>query len=97
MNGLGEAEESVCLIDEMRAEIEQCASTLGDTHIGLPVGRGICAVAVEVSVEFHDTTQGSIFNKLLDGQKIRVPTAVLVHADEFPRLLGYLNELLRLS
>lgn len=85
VDGLRKAKEHVSLVDEVCSQIKQRAAALGDAQLALPVGRGVSAVAIEVGVELEDTTEGARLNKVLGQQKVSVPAAVLVHADELPR------------
>lgn len=97
VDGLGQAEERVGLVDEVGSQIKQRAAALGDTQLALPVSWGVGAVAVEVGVELEDTTEGARLDEVLGQQEISVPAAVLVHADELPSGLGNIGELLGLG
>lgn len=96
-DGLGQAEEHVGLVDEVRAQVEEGAAAVGDAQLALPVGRRVGAVAVKVRVELDDAPELAVLDQVLGQQEIRVPAAVLVHADELARLVGNLGQLLGLG
>lgn len=97
VDGLGQAEEHVGLVDEVGAQVEEGAAALGDAQLALPVGRGVGAVAVEVGVELEHAAQGARLDEVLGQQEVGVPAAVLVHADELASGLGNVGELLGLG
>jgi hypothetical protein len=47
-----------------------------------------------VCLEFHHSAQSIIRHQLPYSQKIRIPSTVLVYANQLSRLLGDVNELL---
>lgn len=96
-DGLGQAEEHVGLVDEVRAQVEEGAAAVGDAQLALPVGGRVGAVAVKVGVELDDAAELALLDEVLGEQEIGVPAAVLVHADELARLGGDVGQLLGLG
>ena len=97
VDGLREAKEDVDLVEEVGAQVEEVAAALGDAGVGLPVGRPGRAIPVKVGVELEDAAERVLLDEVLDCQKVRVPAAVLVHADETPRALRHSDELVGLG
>jgi len=79
------------------AQVEYGAAARGDAQLALPVGGGGGTVSVKMGVELNDAAEDIVLDEVLDGQKVRVPPAVLVDADEALVLFGDGNELVGLG
>ena len=75
-DGGGWAEEGECLVDEVRAEVEEHAvGGVGGLLPGVLAGDG--AEAVEVGLEGDEAADGVFGDELLDGEEVAVPAAVV--------------------
>lgn len=79
--GFGRTEELQCVVDEMRADVEENAGAR--CRLFAPsAGPELRAVAVVVAFEADNATQSAGRNELLNGGKIAVEAAVLVDGDD---------------
>ena len=91
-NGVGPAEEGDALIDEVRAEVEEEA--VGGVRNLFPgVGAGQGAEAVPMGVEGDETAQGDGFEKLVDGEEVGIPAAVVEGGGDEVACVGEIDEL----
>ncbi|KAI6771054.1 hypothetical protein HG531_009909 [Fusarium graminearum] len=81
----------------MGSQIKKGATTLRERQVQLPVVGRNHSVTVKVVVKLEDTAQCTLRDELLEGDKVRVPSSVLVNDEELAVLLGNLDELVGLG
>lgn len=81
----------------MGSEVVEDAAAARNADVASPGGLVERRGAIKVCVEFENVAKGSLSDEVLDGQKVRVPPAVLVYADETVVGSGDLGKLVGLS
>ncbi|KAI6776344.1 hypothetical protein HG530_000289 [Fusarium avenaceum] len=80
----------------MGSQVEKGAAALGKGEIEFPVLGGNHTVTVEMVVELNNTTQGTLRDELLEGNKVGIPSSVLVDDKKLAILLSNIDELISL-
>ncbi|MET3146851.1 UNVERIFIED_ORG: hypothetical protein ABIB63_002649 [Xanthomonas axonopodis] len=93
-NALRHTEQLHRLIEQMRAQVIPQSGT-GAIALA-PTVAHLRAIAIEVRMKFHHLAQLAFFDQPAHGEKVRIPAAILEHADDASRRIGGSDHLLRL-